>query len=126
MPRGGYRAGAGRKPKLAKAMEEVVAQHIFEVYGSESKAWEAVIQAAQQNKDARLVFDILKYWTDRRYGKPRQEVSANVQTGARFGLGDGPHSDAVHPAFGIGDSPRTDAVHAAEVIQARPFNPAMA
>ena len=80
MPRGGARPGAGRKPKLFKDLEKTVAEALFFELGGESKAWEYLIAHARQH-DARLVFDILRYWTDRKYGKPSQRVEAQVDLG---------------------------------------------
>jgi hypothetical protein len=80
MPRGGARPGAGRKPKMFKDLEKTVAESLFSELGGESKAWEYLISHARQH-DARLVFDILRYWTDRKYGKPSQRVQAQVAVG---------------------------------------------
>jgi hypothetical protein len=80
MPRGGARPGAGRKPKIFKDLEKTVAESLFSELGGESKAWEYLISHARQH-DARLVFDILRYWTDRKYGKPSQRVEAQVDVG---------------------------------------------
>lgn len=80
MPRGGARPGAGRKPKMFKDLEKAVAEALFSELGGESKAWGYLISHAQQH-DARLVFDILRYWTDRKYGKPSQRVQAQLAVG---------------------------------------------
>jgi hypothetical protein len=80
MPRGGARPGAGRKPKIFKDLEKTVAESLFSELGGESKAWSYLMAHARQH-DARLVFDILRYWTDRKYGKPSQRVEAQVDVG---------------------------------------------
>jgi hypothetical protein len=80
MPRGGARPGAGRKPKMFKNLEKTVAEGLFSELGGESKAWQYLLSHAQKH-DARLVFDILRYWTDRKYGKPSQRVEARVDVG---------------------------------------------
>jgi hypothetical protein len=80
MPRGGARPGAGRKPKMFKELEKTVTESLFSELGGESKAWKYLISHARQH-DARLVFDILRYWTDRKYGKPSQRVEAQVDVG---------------------------------------------
>jgi hypothetical protein len=65
---------------MFKDLEKTVAEALFSELGGESKAWEYLIAHAQQH-DARLVFDILRYWTDRKYGKPSQRVDAQVDVG---------------------------------------------
>lgn len=78
MPSGGKREGAGRKPKPTKALADAIAKSLFKSFGGESKAWEYLATQAKA-EDPRLVFDILRYWTDRKYGKP---VQAQEVTGA--------------------------------------------
>jgi hypothetical protein len=65
---------------MFKDLEKTVAEALFSELGGESKAWEYLISHAKQH-DARLVFDILRYWTDRKYGKPSQRVEAQVDVG---------------------------------------------
>lgn len=77
MPSGGKREGAGRKPSAVKGLETVIAQNLFDVLGGESKAWESLMQAARAH-DPRLVFDILRFWTDRKYGKARNINENNI------------------------------------------------
>jgi hypothetical protein len=77
MPRGGARPGAGRKPKMFRDLEKIVAESLLSELGGESKAWNYLISHAQRH-DERLLFDILRYWTDRKYGKPSQRVEAKV------------------------------------------------
>ena len=80
MGKGGKREGAGRKPKIAKVLAETIAKNLFDELGGESKAWNSLAQEAREN-DLRLTFDILKYWTDRKYGKPMQSVEASGKDG---------------------------------------------
>jgi len=78
MPSGGYREGSGRKPNIVKAMQKVIAEQLFDVFGGESQAWQALANDARV-KDPRLVFDILRYWTDRKYGKVREVKPDEVE-----------------------------------------------
>ena len=71
---GGARPGAGRKPSITKALAETITEAVFQVFGSESKAWEALLSDARASRDRRLIFEVLRYWTDRKYGKPVQAV----------------------------------------------------
>jgi len=57
--------------------EKTVADKLFSELGGESAAWGYLISRAKKH-DPRLVFDILRYWTDRKYGKPSQRVEAKV------------------------------------------------
>lgn len=78
MPRGGQRAGAGRKPKprltlkatknTATKVLDSLAKHGL----TEEQRWLQLLDAL----DLRLRFDALKYLTDRRDGKPMQLVRA--------------------------------------------------
>jgi hypothetical protein len=65
---------------MFKDLEKNVTEALFSELGGESKAWEYLISHARRH-DARLVFDILRYWTDRTYGKPSQRVQAQVAVG---------------------------------------------
>jgi hypothetical protein len=80
MGKGGKREGAGRKPKIAKVLAETIAKNLFAEFGGESEAWNSLAQEARKN-DLRLTFEILKYWTDRKYGKPKQSVEASGKDG---------------------------------------------
>jgi len=74
MPRGGARPGAGRKPKLKlPGVTRDIAQAIL-AGQDEMKCWIELLAA----NDQRLRFDVLRYLTDRRDGKPMIRVAANV------------------------------------------------
>jgi hypothetical protein len=62
-------------------LEKTVGEAMFSELGGESKAWQYLISHAQGH-DARLFFDILRYWTDRKYGKPFHRIEAEVDVSA--------------------------------------------
>lgn len=93
--RGGSRPGAGRKKAITKELHALIGQGLFDAFGGESKAWESLAQEARA-KDLRLTFDILRYWTDRKYGKPVQQVTKAPEGAEKFGFGDDPRPDAVN------------------------------
>jgi hypothetical protein len=80
MPRGGRRDGAGRKPKpevpfVPKAKAESVLARLGQDYEgkklpTEDQIWLGLIACG----DLRLRFDVMKYLTDRRDGKPIQPI----------------------------------------------------
>lgn len=79
--RGGARPGAGRKPKLQKAVKEAVAQYVFQHFGGEDKAWRALAEAAEKN-DLNLLYRVLSYWSDQLHGKAAQPIRhSGVQEG---------------------------------------------
>jgi hypothetical protein len=69
--RGGAGRGQGRKPTISKVLKEAVANHVFQIFGSEQKAWEKIAREAE-TKDLRLFFDVLRYWSDQLHGKAAQ------------------------------------------------------
>jgi hypothetical protein len=82
MPRGGRRPGAGRKAHARPTLEankrtatEVLALTCRPIHQKDCKCelctWWELLRAADQ----RLRFDVLKYLTDRRDGKPVQTVN---------------------------------------------------
>jgi hypothetical protein len=70
MARGGKRPGAGRKrkEKLPLATKSIASEVLAKI--DEVKWWLALLHS----KDARLRFDVQKYLTDRRDGRPVQQV----------------------------------------------------
>ena len=76
--RGGPRAGAGRKPKpkIPLSADKGIATRVLaspsikDGWPGEEKRWLELLNA----KDERLRFDVQKYLTDRRDGKPAQGV----------------------------------------------------
>jgi hypothetical protein len=72
MGRGGKRAGAGRKPKpkAFPCADQGTAARVL-AKAEEEKRWLELLDATDQ----RLCFDVLKYLTDRRDGKPMQAIS---------------------------------------------------
>ena len=85
MARGGKREGAGRKPNVTKKIAEQVAEAVFSECGGESKAWQSLLNHAR-NHDPRLAFDILRYWTDRKYGKSAQSIEHSGPDGEALQL----------------------------------------
>ena len=80
MPRGGKRENAGRKrvrPELPPRADKGIASRVLAWPPDEKTGWTGEEKAWQSllcSKDARLQFDVLKYLTDRRDGKPAQGV----------------------------------------------------
>jgi hypothetical protein len=74
------KGGVLPRPEISEDLEGNIAEAIFSEFGGESKAWKYLISRARRC-DARLTFDILRYWTDRKYGKPSQRVEAQVDVG---------------------------------------------
>jgi hypothetical protein len=83
MARGGRREGAGRKPKMhvpyvPKAKAASVLAKLGTMFEGkklppEDHIWLALIAAP----DLRLRFDVMKYLTDRRDGKPVQPIAGD-------------------------------------------------
>lgn len=73
MPRGGYRPGAGR-PRVPYASQGVASRVLRKA--GELARWLGLLDA----KDERLRFEVLRYLTDKRDGKPAQSV---IQTDTR-------------------------------------------
>lgn len=77
MAKGGRRPGAGRKPKpkIELRADKGVASRVLaakpdEQWPGEEARWMELLNA----KDERLRFDVQKYLTDRRDGKPAQPI----------------------------------------------------
>lgn len=85
MPKGGKREGAGRPPKVElPAVAKPKAASVLSLLGStiegvklptENQMWLGLLGA----KDLRLRFDVIKYLTDRRDGKPVQPLVGDDQ-----------------------------------------------
>lgn len=78
MPRGGKRTGAGRrrvKPELPAANKTIatmaLGQPAKDKWLGEPEAWRSLLGCS----DDRLRFDVMKYLTDKRDGKPVQTVN---------------------------------------------------
>jgi hypothetical protein len=78
MPRSDASGGDGPRPEISEDLEGHIAEAMFSEFGGESKAWQYLISRARR-RDARLTFDILRYWTDRKYGKPSQRVHGETR-----------------------------------------------
>lgn len=100
---GGSRSGAGRKPKarIEQRADKGIASRVLAT--SASKEWpgeEARWLELLNASDERLRFDVQKYLTDRRDGKPAQGVFVGDTRETMQGLerGDLPsHFPAAHP-----------------------------
>ena len=96
MPKGGKRPGAGRKPKpkLAAVKRSVAAEVLQSI--DEKRYWLDLLGIEPPRKDgetrvirlidSRLQFDVLKYLTDRRDGRPVQQVRLANPEGEKFQL----------------------------------------
>jgi hypothetical protein len=98
MPKGGKRPGAGRKrkpkPKLAGLTRSVAADVLHAI--DEKGYWLDLLSTDRHRKDgeahvirlidSRLQFDVLKYLTDRRDGRPVQQVRIANPEGEKFKL----------------------------------------
>ena len=77
---GGFRKNAGRKPStvrgLIKKLPGDTAKLILAELDAESK-WKKLVES----KDERLQFEVLKYLTDRAFGKPKQKVEHSGEEG---------------------------------------------
>lgn len=83
MPRGGVRIGAGRKPhSLSLVVERSTAATILDKI-NDSKAWMDCYKLAKDQQDVRGMVDILKYLTDRRDGRPSQQINLAGQPSHR-------------------------------------------
>ena len=75
MSRGGARIGAGRKPhSLSLVVERSTAASILDKI-NDADAWLGCFQLAKDQGDVRGMVDILKYLTDRRDGRPAQQIN---------------------------------------------------
>jgi hypothetical protein len=88
MRHGGRREGAGRKPRpLIPQVDQGIASHVLAMpadgktgWPGEEQRWLELLNAG----DERLRFDVQKYLTDRRDGKPAQGVFVgDTREGAR-------------------------------------------
>ena len=78
MPRGGYRPGAGRKPKIMKVLGEGLIERIFSSIGDESKRWADLYQRVVKERDTATEFQILRELANRKYGKPKEAVDVKL------------------------------------------------
>jgi hypothetical protein len=75
MARGGARLGAGRKPhSLSLVVERSTAASILAKI-NDAKAWMECYKLAKEEGDVRGMVEILKYLTDRRDGRPAQQIN---------------------------------------------------
>lgn len=79
--RGGAGRGQGRKPSIAKVVKAAIAQAVFRIWGGEAQAWGALAQKISETGDLRLLFEVLRYWTDHEHGKAgmRLDVSGKIE-----------------------------------------------
>ena len=75
--KGGKRPGAGRKPStlkgIAKKLPRESAEHLLSEINANAK-WVALANS----DDERIQLEVLKYLSDRAYGKPRQDNTLAV------------------------------------------------
>jgi hypothetical protein len=88
---GGSRPGAGRKPNYAKRLTKPVTAALILANRDEIQAWNELLDAERKSPvisgkevidwnvepDFRIRIEALKYLTDRRDGKPKQQVDFN-------------------------------------------------
>jgi hypothetical protein len=77
--RGGKRPGAGRKPSTLKGIVKKLPRESAELLLAEINA-NAKWIALANSKDERIQLEVLKYLSDRAYGKPRQDNTVEVAT----------------------------------------------
>lgn len=75
--RGGKRPGAGRKPSTLKGIAKRLPRETAELLLAEINANAKWVALANSN-DERIQLDVLKYLSDRAYGKPRQDNTVAV------------------------------------------------
>jgi hypothetical protein len=82
MENGGKRKGAGR-PKGISTKILARQAHAGEILDSigERSAWQWAYETAKKKKDVKTLVDILKYLTDRRDGKPKQQIEGTGEGG---------------------------------------------
>jgi hypothetical protein len=72
-PKGGKRAGAGRKPSTIKGIVKKLPKDTAVLILSEINAnskWKTL----SESKDERVQLEVLKYLTDRAHGKAKQKI----------------------------------------------------
>jgi hypothetical protein len=77
--RGGRRPGAGRKPSTIRGIVRRLPKDTAELVLAEINANHKWVELAR-SKDERIVLEVLKYLTDRAYGRPRQSVEVENVT----------------------------------------------
>jgi hypothetical protein len=77
--RGGNRPGAGRKPRTINAIAKKLPKDTAALILAEIKANQKWVELAN-DKDKRIQLDVLKYLTDRAFGKAPQEVKNTGET----------------------------------------------
>ena len=75
--RGGKRPGAGRKPSTLKGIAKRLPRESAELLLAEINANAKWVALANSN-DERIQLDVLKYLSDRAYGKSRQDNTVAV------------------------------------------------
>jgi hypothetical protein len=78
--RGGHRPGAGRKPSTISGIVKKLPKDSAELILSEIKANKKWIELAN-SEDEYVVLGVLKYLTDRAYGKAKQSIEASGKDG---------------------------------------------
>jgi hypothetical protein len=78
--KGGKRAGAGRKPSTIKGIARKLPRESAELILAEIKANRKWIELAN-SEDERIVLDVMKYMTDRAYGKAAQAMELSGPEG---------------------------------------------
>ena len=77
--KGGKRPGAGRKPSTLKGIAKRLPRESAELLLAEINA-NAKWVALANSRDERIQLEVLKYLSDRAYGKPRQDNTVAVAT----------------------------------------------
>ena len=75
--KGGRRPGAGRKPSTLKGIAKRLPRETAELLLAEINANAKCVALANSN-DERIQLEVLKYLSDRAYGKPRQDNTVAV------------------------------------------------
>lgn len=84
MPRGGFRVGSGRKPKIVKVLDEALVEKIFRMIGVESARWANLYQRVVASGDTATEFKIIQELTNRKYGKPKERVEMQAEVRAQL------------------------------------------
>jgi hypothetical protein len=87
MNHGGSRPGSGRKPSTIKGVTRRLPKDTAELILSEIKANQKWLDLAN-SKDEYIVLGVLRYLTDRAFGKAKQRIEAQGEGGGAiiFGL----------------------------------------
>ena len=72
---GGYRPGSGRKPDSLRSLQAKFVDSVLEEFKGEGNSWRDLLERVIKAGDLNLEFKILEYLTDRKFGKPAQEIS---------------------------------------------------